>query len=141
MAAASGADKSPETYLGTDRGMNFVSASGPLQPDHWALDGTWTREGQRAVLTGPTGAVRYQFRGRDVHLVLASTTDRPVRFRITINGHPPGEAAGADVSPSGDGVIRDQRLYQLIRLPNPGDGEVRIEFLDPGAAAYAFTFG
>lgn len=141
MAAASGADKSPETYLGTDRGMNFVTAPGPLQPDHWALDGAWTREGQRAVLTGPSGAVRYQFRGRDVHLVLASTTDRPVRFRVTINGQPPGEAAGADVSPSGDGVIRDQRLYQLIRLPNPGAGELRIEFLDPGAAAYAFTFG
>lgn len=141
MAAASGASVSPETYLGTDRGVNLAASPDGLAPDHWALEGDWTREGQRAVLNETTGAIRYAFRGRDVHLVLASTTDRPVRFRVTINGQPPGEAAGADVSPLGDGVIRGQRLYQLIRLPTPGEGVLRIEFLDPGAAAYAFTFG
>jgi hypothetical protein len=45
------------------------------------------------------------------------------------------------VSASGEGTIRDQRLYQLIRLPTAGEGELKIEFLGPGAAAYAFTFG
>ena len=140
MAPDSGADRSPETYLGTDRGVG-LTVSGALVPDHWALDGDWSREPQRVVMTGQGGAIRYQFRGRDVHLVLASTTGLPVRFRVTINGQPPGEAAGADVTASGDGTIRDQRLYQLIRLPNPGQGELRIEFFDPGAAAYAFTFG
>lgn len=140
MAADSGAERSPETYLGTARGENRVE--GPtLAPDQWALDGAWTREAERAVLTGPGGAIRYRFRGRDVHLVLASTTGQPIRFRVTINGQPPGEAAGADVSASGQGTIRDQRLYQLIRLPTAGEGELKIEFLGPGAAAYAFTFG
>ena len=109
--------------------------------DHWALDGDWTREEQRAVLTGDAGAISYRFRGRDVHLVLASTTGRPVRFRLTIDGEAPGAAAGEDVSASGEGVIDGQRLYQLIRLPAPGEGVLRIEFLDEGAAAYAFTFG
>ena len=141
MAPGSGAARSPETYLGTARGMNLTEGAGPLAPDHWSLDGTWRREAERAVLTGPAGAIRYRFRGRDVHLVLASTTDRPVRFRITLNGQPPGEASSLDVSPSGEGTLREQRLYQLIRLPQVGEGELKIEFLDPGAAAYAFTFG
>ena len=141
MAADSGADRSPETYLGTERGENLVASAEGLAPDQWALEGDWTREAQRAVLTGDSGAIVYRFRGRDVHLVLASTTGQPVRYRVTINGQPPGEASGLDVSPSGEGRITDQRLYQLIRLPNPGEGVLRIEFLEPGAAAYAFTFG
>ena len=141
MAADSGADRSPETYLGTERGVNLAPSAEGLQPDHWALDGDWTREAQRIVLDGATGAISYAFRGRDVHLVLASTTGRPVRFRVTIDGQAPGEAAGADVSASGEGVVEGQRLYQLIRLPRPSEGVLRIEFLDPGAAAYAFTFG
>lgn len=141
MAADSGAERSPETYLGTDRGVNLQPSADGLAFDQWALQGDWTREGQRAVLTGDSGAIVYRFRGRDVHLVLASTTGRPVRYRVTLNGQPPGEAGGSDVSPSGEGVIGDQRLYQLLRLPTAGEGEIRIEFLDPGAAAYAFTFG
>lgn len=141
MAADSGADRSPETYLGTERGVNLALSAEGLRPDHWALDGDWTREDQRIVLDDATGAISYAFRGRDVHLVLASTMGRPVRFRVTIDGRPPGEAAGADVSASGEGVVEGQRLYQLIRLPAPGEGVLRIEFLDPGAAAYAFTFG
>lgn len=141
MAADSGAERSPETYLGTDRGVNLQPSADGLAFDQWALQGDWTREGQRAVLAGDTGAIVYRFRGRDVHLVLASTTGRPVRYRVTLNGQPPGEAGGSDISPSGEGVISDQRLYQLLRLPTAGEGEIRIEFLDPGAAAYAFTFG
>ena len=47
-----------------------------------------------------------------------------------------------DVAADGSGVIREQRLYQLVRHK----GAVRertftIEFLDPGAEAFAFTFG
>ena len=42
----------------------------------------------------------------------------------------------------GDGVIREHRLYQLIRQkPGVRDRTFEIEFLDPGARVYAFTFG
>jgi hypothetical protein len=38
--------------------------------------------------------------------------------------------------------VTEQRLYQLIRQPKPiSDRELEIEFLDPGVAAFAFTFG
>ncbi len=142
MAPDSGADRSPETYLGTDRGVNLAATADGLAVDHWALEGDWRREPQRSVLTGQTGAISHRFRGRDVHLVLASTTDRPVRFRVTLDGRAPGAAAGADINAAGEGTITGQRLYQLIRLPDgPGQRILRIEFLEPGTAAYAFTFG
>jgi hypothetical protein len=38
--------------------------------------------------------------------------------------------------------VTEQRLYQLIRQPQPiADRQIEIEFLDPGAEAHAFTFG
>ena len=42
----------------------------------------------------------------------------------------------------GNGVVREQRLYQLIRQSGPvGEHTFSIEFLDPGVQAYSFTFG
>ncbi len=74
--------------------------------------------------------------------MLGSPTGRPIRFRVTIDGRPPGADAGVDVKPDGTGVVTEERLYQLVRQ----DGDVRdrtfrIDFLDPGVEAFAFTFG
>ena len=42
----------------------------------------------------------------------------------------------------GNGTIKEHRLYQLIRLKDAiEDRTFEIEFLDPGAQAFAFTFG
>jgi hypothetical protein len=83
----------------------------------------------------------YRFHARDLHLVLGATA-RPVRFRVTIDGRAPGPDAGVDVKPDGSGVVSEQRLYQLVRQNGEvGDRTFRIEFLDPGVEAFAFTFG
>ena len=38
--------------------------------------------------------------------------------------------------------MTEQRLYQLVRQSGPVmDHTFKIEFLDPGVQAYAFTFG
>ena len=67
---------------------------------------------------------------------------RPVRFRVTIDGQPPGAAHGGDVDDAGNGMAREQRLYQLIRQTGPiRDRRFEIEFLDPGVEVFAFTFG
>ncbi len=64
-----------------------------------------------------------------------------VRFRVLIDGQPPGAARGIDVDEQGNGTVSEQRLYQLIRQPKPiADRRFEIEFLDPGVEAYAFTF-
>jgi hypothetical protein len=65
-----------------------------------------------------------------------------VRFRVDLDGQPPGPAHGLDINDNGYGTLTDQRLYQLIRQPGPiVDRRFDIEFLDAGVEAYVFTFG
>nr|UXE45368.1 hypothetical protein Hi04_10k_c4711_00014 [uncultured bacterium] len=65
-----------------------------------------------------------------------------VRFRVSIDGLPPGASHGLDVDEHGNGTVVEPRLYQLIRQPPPiADRRFEIEFLDPGVEALSFTFG
>jgi hypothetical protein len=95
------------------------------------------------VLDAVNGRIAYQFHARDLHLVMGpSARGTSVRFRVSLEGHPPGAARGTDVDPQGNGVATEPRLYQLIRQPSPiSDRRFEIEFLDPGIKAYSFTFG
>ena len=114
-----------------------------LPRNQWALSGDWTVKSEPALLNKPNGRIVYGFRARDVHLVMGpATPGTSVRFRVTIDGEPPGEAHGLDVDAQGNGTVTEQRLYQLIRQPKPvADRQFEIEFLDPGVEAFAFTFG
>lgn len=65
-----------------------------------------------------------------------------MRFRVLIDGQPPGAAHGLDVDEQGNGTVTEQRLYQLIRQPKPiAERQLEIEFLDPGVEVFSFTFG
>lgn len=147
---------SPETYVGYERAERFVSPDRTLpdQPhayvdapeldlNEWSLSGDWTVGRQATVMNEPDGAITYRFHARDVNLVLGpSESGDPVRFRVQVDGAPPGEAHGSDVDDQGDGTIVESRLYQLVRQPGgAGDRTFEIAFLDPGAHAYVFTFG
>jgi len=154
-AAASASARSPETYLGYARQKDLASpeaikkdvaanysAPSTLEVNHWALSGTWLVSAESSALQAEGGAISYRFRGRDLHLVLGSHTGKPVRFKVTLDGAAPGEDLGADIDAQGNGVIREQRLYQLIRQSEEvGVHTFRIEFPDAGAEAFAFTFG
>jgi hypothetical protein len=145
----------PETYVGLLRTGNFASPerAGLDQPreytvpdglelNHWAAAGNWTLGAEGAVLNEAGGRVAFRFHARDLHLVMGSLTGGEVRFRVTVDGEPAGAAHGVDVDKDGLGTASQRRLYQLIRQPLPvADREFQIEFLDPGAAVYAFTFG
>ena len=146
---------SPETYVGYARAENFASGSvahdeawnyqAPrvLGPNQWALAGRWSVHDESAQLEHAGGCILYRFRGRDLHLVLGpGSAGKPVRFRVTLDGKPPGVDHGTDTDANGNGTINEQRLYQLVRQAN-GSAErlFEIEFLDPGLQAYAFTFG
>jgi hypothetical protein len=95
------------------------------------------------VLNEKGGSIVYRFHARDLHLVLGPGPEgKPVRFRVTIDGVPPGDGRGTDVDADGQGVVTGQRLYQLIRQTSKvSDHTFEIQFLDPGVQAYAFTFG
>jgi hypothetical protein len=47
-----------------------------------------------------------------------------------------------DVDEDGNGVLRDGRLYQLVRAHDAvQERTLEITFWEPGAEAYVFTFG
>jgi cytochrome c biogenesis protein CcdA/thiol-disulfide isomerase/thioredoxin len=155
-AASDGGDvKSPETYIGYNRADNFASPGGiaedeshdyaaaPLELNQWDLKGDWTVSAEHAALDKPNGGIVYRFHARDLHLVLGPPPDgKPVHFRVTIDGAAPGADHGTDIDSDGRGTVTSQRLYQLIRQRGPiADRTFEIEFLDPGAQAFAFTFG
>jgi thiol-disulfide isomerase/thioredoxin len=155
-AADWGSLMSPENYVGFERTENFASPGGAmldqarlyafparLRLNNWALSGDWTVKTEAAVLNKPNGVIAYRFHARDLHLVMGpAAPGTSVRFRVLIDGQPPGAAHGIDVDEQGNGAVTEQRLYQLIRQPKPiADRQFEIEFLGPGVAAFAFTFG
>jgi cytochrome c biogenesis protein CcdA/thiol-disulfide isomerase/thioredoxin len=146
---------SPETYVGYDRAENFISPGGAVQDarhvyaaatprlNEWALSGDWTVGKEEAILNEKGGSIVYRFHARDLHLVLGPGPDgKPTQFRVTIDGMAPGANHGTDADADGQGIVTGQRLHQLIRQSGDiSDHTFEIEFLDPGVAAYAFTFG
>jgi thiol-disulfide isomerase/thioredoxin len=148
--------RSNETYVGYERAENFASTGGfvrdqphvysapaSLDLNQWGLVGNWTVGDQAASVNQRSARIAFRFHARDLHLVLGPGADgKPVRFRILIDGQPAGANHGVDVNEQGAGRIDAEHLYQLVRQKPPiGDHLFEIEFLDPGARAFAFTFG
>jgi thiol-disulfide isomerase/thioredoxin len=147
--------QTPETYLGYGRGERFASPDGEARNDsrayglperlglnHWALAGEWTIGRERVALDQPGGSISFRFHARDAHLVLSPGAREPIPFRVLLDGEAPGPSHGVDVDEDGNGVLREGRLYQLVREHDAvRERTLEITFLEPGAEAYAFTFG
>jgi thiol-disulfide isomerase/thioredoxin len=152
--------RTPETYLGYGRGNQFASPGGAtfdvrrayelperLRFNQWALAGEWTIGQERVVLDQAGGSMAYRFHARDAHLVLSPGvlspgTREPIPFRVLVDGEAPGPSHGVDVDEDGNGLLRDGRLYQLVREHDAvRERTLEITFLEPGAEAYVFTFG
>jgi thiol-disulfide isomerase/thioredoxin len=147
--------ESPETYVGYAQAERFASPGplargerraystpGELALNHWALEGEWTIRPQPAISHDEGGRLTYRFHARDVNLVLAPGESQATRFRVLLDGEPPGASHGIDVDEKGAGVVTEPRLYGLVRQPGRiVDRTFEIVFLDPGAQVYVFTFG
>jgi thiol-disulfide isomerase/thioredoxin len=133
--------RTPETYLGSARGER------PALPDrlslnHWALAGEWKTGPEKVVVEQAGGSIAYRFHARDAHLVLSPGAGEPIPFRVLLDGEAPGPSHGVDVEEDGNGLLQDGRLYQLVREHDAvRERTLEITFLEPGAEAYAFTFG
>ena len=147
--------RSPETYLGYGNATNFASPGGvayderrtyelpsKLRFNQWALTGEWTTGIESVVGDEPGCSVAFRFEARDAHLVMAAGTAEPVPFRVHVNDEAPGLSHGVDVNDEGDGLLREGRMYQLIREHDKvRERTLRVTFTEPGAQAYVFTFG
>jgi hypothetical protein len=147
---------SEENYLGNERTVNFSSRGGgsigkpyafdlpkKLALNQWALSGEWTRGKNSVVVNRTGGKIVYRFQARDLHLVMGPVSaGSTVRFRVLLDGRPPGGDHGSDTDEQGYGMVSEQRLYQLIRQNNKiVERTFEIEFSGPGAEAFSFTFG
>ncbi|WP_021025202.1 thioredoxin family protein, partial [Comamonas sp. B-9] len=154
MAADTASLRSPELYLGYDKGGSLRLAGRPvpdkaadyqaasLRLNTWTLQGNWTLMPELVQANEAGGRLALRFEARDANLVLGAAGAGPLRFRITIDGQPPGSHHGSDVDAQGYGQVDATRLYQLVRQQGPvKQRTVEIEFLDAGAQGYAFTFG
>jgi thiol-disulfide isomerase/thioredoxin len=147
--------RTPETYVGYGRSSQFASPQRAvlgernayelpknLHFNNWALAGEWTVDRERAVLDEAGGSIAFRFEARDAHLVLSAGARGPIPFRVLVDGDAPGSAHGVDVDEDGNGVLREGRMYQLVRQRDGvRERTVEITFLEPGAEAYVFTFG
>ena len=155
-APPSGDVLSPETYVGYRQAQRFASPervaqdsrktySLPTTPslNEWGLGGSWNVGAESGVLQSAPGKIVFRFHSRDLHMVLGPTKNgKPIRFKVKLDGIPPGDNCGVDSASDGTGEIREPRLYQLIRQKGRvQDRTIEIEFLDPGVQAFSFTFG
>jgi thiol-disulfide isomerase/thioredoxin len=148
--------KSAETYLGHGRSGTFASPEPEflkrprdyttperLRLSQWGLTGDWTLARESARSNHAGGRLTYRFHARDVHLVMGTVTrGSSVRYRVFIDGQPPGTAHGVDIDEQGNGKVDAPRMYQLIRQRGSiADRTVEVDFLDPGAEVFVLTFG
>ena len=147
--------RTPETYLGYERSEHFASPDGAafderrayelperLGFNQWALAGEWTIGRESVVLDEAGGSIAFRFHARDAHLVLSPGAREPIPFRVLLDGEAPGRSHGVDVAEDGNGLLAEGRLYQLVRQHDSvRERTLEITFLEPGAAAYVFTFG
>ena len=147
--------RTPETYLGYVRAERFAPPDGAAFDQNRGYDASPAAAppslGSRRRMDDRTGERRarpsrrpdrLRFHARDAHLVLASRTREPIPFRVLLDGEAPGSSHGVDVDEDGNGVLRDGRLYQLARQHDTiRERTIEVTFSEPGAAAYAFTFG
>ncbi|MET8354963.1 MULTISPECIES: redoxin domain-containing protein [unclassified Micromonospora] len=147
--------RTPETYLGFSRGEHFASPNGAalderrayqlpesLALNQWALAGEWTIGSENVVADRAGGSIAFRFHARDAHLVLAPGAGQSIPFRVLLDGAAPGPSHGVDIDEDGNGVLQDGRLYQLVRQHDAvRESTLEITFGEPGAEAYAFTFG
>jgi hypothetical protein len=133
--------RTPETYLGYARGQQAAPRDG-LSLNEWALVGDWKTRPESVALEQAGGSIAFRFHARDAHLVLTPGAHESIPFRVLLDGEAPGPSHGVDVDEDGEGLLRERRMYQLVRQHDGvRERTLEITFLAPGATAYAFTFG
>jgi hypothetical protein len=147
--------QSPETYVGYEHAENFASPGGAvfdqahaytapaqLGLNAWALAGDWTMGKEAISVNKPGGRIAFSFHARDLNLIMAPPGERAARFSVFLDGQPTKAGRRSDLGEDASGDLAEPRTYQLVRQAKPiVDRRFEIEFLDPGAQAFCFTFG
>jgi len=141
--------KTPEIYLGHGRIDHFsspenikhnapgtYSAPSSLGENEMAYEGNWNIMEEYA--NPQKGAKLYlNFDAKEVFLVMRTKGD-PSKVKVYLDNKL--QNFGVD-NIAGTVTVDKDTLYKLIKLPNPGKHNLRLEFEDSNTEIYAFTFG
>ena len=150
MLAEENTARSPETYFGSLRNERLANGTAgrsgeqtfslPQTPARNALylGGTWnvTPEYSESVFGA---SVLYRYDAKEVYIV--ADADTAIAVEVLQDGKPVGTSGGADVNTEGIVVMKESRLYKLIRNPEPGEHILELRVKSKGLRLYAFTFG
>lgn len=144
-----------ETYLGFSR-LEYLGSPESVRKDAvrrytaisepasniFYFDGEWEIRDDYAVPRTAGASIIYRVTAAKANLVMGAD-GASVRVRVTLDGGPLDDASrGADADGDSTVTVTDGRLYELVDLRGAyGTHLLRLEFLDPGAKCYAFTFG
>ncbi|MCR4333698.1 MAG: redoxin family protein [Patescibacteria group bacterium] len=149
MPAEITAAESPETYFGSSRnrylangtpgraGEQTFSLPQTSSPNVLYLGGTWSIAPEYAESVSSASAV-YRYNAKNVYIV--AEADTAISVEVLQDGMPVGDAGGEDVS-GGVVVMKESRLYKLIRNPQAGEHVLKLNVKGKGLRLYAFTFG
>ncbi|MCW1887939.1 MAG: cytochrome c biogenesis protein DipZ [Candidatus Moranbacteria bacterium] len=143
--------RTPETYLGSDRGERLVSQekitgsrqifTAPLniKAHEYAFEGEWQVEDERAMALSQ-GKLQLRFQGEKVFLVMSPGSTGSSKVQVYLNDKMLSvDVSGKDVS-GGVIEVNEDRLYEIIDFKGQSkEGLLRLEFLNE-TAVYAFTF-
>lgn len=156
--------ESPETYFGSARnqylGNGVVGRSG-LQKfsvpqitniNTLYLGGDWDIQSEFAQSKTAGATIQFTYKAKEFYFVASSL--QGVRAKIYQDGvlvtdtrglpervSSEESRAGEDVGVDGTVLIKEDRLYKLIKNPGVEEHTIRIEIESSGIEAYTFTFG
>lgn len=148
--------QSAETYLGSSRADAYVSTqyvvpnqtktytfASNLPNEAVALAGTWLVEPER-IIAHNNAALRFNFMAQQVYLVMSNESKDGVvpAVSVLLDGQPlPQKYWTNDTDTQGKIQVTAAKKYDILDLgADYGRHVLELRF-DPGAAAYAFTFG
>ena len=142
--------QSPETYFGSSRNEYLANGTSgrqgeqtfslPQTPSRNSLylGGSWNIMPEYAESVSG-GSVVYKYNAKEVYIV--ADADTPMEIEVLQDGKPVGTSHGADVDTEGFVMMKESRLYKLIRNATHGEHVLELKVGGKGIRFYAFTFG
>ncbi|MDP3965479.1 MAG: redoxin family protein [bacterium] len=144
------AAKSPETYFGSlrneylangtpgRRGEQEFTVPGNFSQNALYLGGVWNIMSEYAEAVSAASVV-YKYNAKEVYLV--ADADTPISVKVFQDGEPVGAGRGEDVNAEGVAIMKESRLYKIIRNTTPGEHLLELRIEGKYLRLYAFTFG
>lgn len=132
----------PETYFGTHHptpqdirqsprlgtATYTFAEAGEAKPHEYLLEGTWSRQDERLILSSARGALRFRYSAAKLYMVAGSARATALRVRVDGIARPPVE-------------IGWPTLYTIVDGSDYGEHLLELESDTPGLTLYSTTFG